>query len=46
MLFNLQTYYFIIAAMTITGLAVFIILYFIEAGYGILLDKKWGRTII
>ncbi|MEZ7874112.1 MAG: 3-oxo-5-alpha-steroid 4-dehydrogenase [Bacteroidales bacterium] len=45
MLFNSQTYNFIIAAMTITGLSVFIILFFIEAGYGILLDKKWGRTI-
>lgn len=45
MLFSYNIYLIIILCMTIAGLAVFATLYFVEAGYGILLNSRWGRTI-
>ena len=42
----LTTYYnWFLIAMTAIGLVVFIALYFVKAGYGIFLDKKWGAAI-
>lgn len=45
MLFSYNIYLIIIICMAIAGLAVFATLYFVEAGYGILLNSKWGKTI-
>lgn len=42
----LTTYYnWFLIVMTAIGLVVFIALYFVKAGYGIFLDKKWGAAI-
>jgi len=46
MLFSYNTYLIIIAFMALAAVAVFATLYFVEAGYGILLNSKWGKTII
>ena len=45
MLFSYNIYLIIIICMAIAGLAVFATLYFVEAGYGMLLNSKWGKTI-
>lgn len=36
---------FFLIAMTVVAAIVFIVLYFVEAGYGMLFDKKWGPPI-
>ena len=35
----------LLIAMTVIAAIVFITLYFVEAGYGMLFDKKWGKPI-
>ena len=38
-------FYRVLLVMTLIAAGVFITLYFVEAGYGILISKRWGRTI-
>lgn len=38
-------YNWLLIIMSVAGLAVFIALYFVDAGYGILYNKKWGVPI-
>ncbi len=38
-------FYRVLLVMTLLAVAVFITLYFVDAGYGILISKRWGRTI-
>ena len=41
----LSHYYALLAGMSLAAVFIFIVLYFVDAGYGILLNKKWGPTI-
>lgn len=38
-------YNLLLIAMAVVGAIVFVALYFVEAGYGMLFDKKWGTPI-
>lgn len=40
-----ELYDYLLLGMTITAIIVFIALYKVEAGYGMLLTKKWGPTL-
>lgn len=42
---TLQSFYILLAFMTVLAVIVFFALYFVEAGYGILFNKRWGRGI-
>lgn len=40
-----EQFSFFLIVMTVVAAIVFIVLYFVEAGYGMLFDKKWGPPI-
>jgi len=42
---SLQTFYLFLLIMAAIAIVVFIALYHVKAGYGILLDKSWGITL-
>ncbi len=42
---NLETFNILLVVMAVMGAIVFVALYFVEAGYGMLFDKKWGWPI-
>ena len=42
---TLETFNYFLIGMTICAVIVFISLYFVEAGYGMFINKKWGLTI-
>ncbi|MDH6304791.1 3-oxo-5-alpha-steroid 4-dehydrogenase 1 [Parabacteroides sp. PF5-5] len=42
---TLEYFYIFLGVMSVIALIVFITLYFVEAGYGMLFDKKWGLAI-
>lgn len=42
---NLDTFHSFLFIMTLIALVVFVTLYFVNAGYGILFDKKWGTPV-
>jgi len=41
----ITAFYIYLVVMIIMAIAVFIVLHFVEAGYGMLLHPKWGKTI-
>lgn len=41
----MESYNILLISMAIIALIVFVCLYFVEAGYGMLFDKKWGLPI-
>ena len=41
----ITAFYGYLVAMIVMATAVFIVLHFVEAGYGMLLNPKWGKTI-
>ena len=42
---SLEQFNFLLLIMAITGLVVFVALYFVEAGYGKMISDKWGPAI-
>ena len=42
---SLEQFNFLLLLMAITGLVVFVALYFVEAGYGKMISDKWGPAI-
>ncbi len=40
-----EIYNWLLIIMSVAGLAVFIALFFVDAGYGILYDRKWGAPV-
>ncbi len=42
---TMTTFNLFLIAMSVTALIVFIALYFVEAGYGMLFNKKWGVSL-
>jgi 3-oxo-5-alpha-steroid 4-dehydrogenase 1 len=41
----ITAFYIYLAVMIVMAIAVFVTLHFVEAGYGMLLNPKWGKTI-
>lgn len=45
LILNLEQFHWLLIAMGITALIVFIALYYVEAGYGKMISSKWGPAI-
>ena len=42
---NMQAFNILLITMAVLAVVVFVALFFVDAGYGMLIDRKWGKTI-
>ena len=40
-----QAFNILLIVMAVLAVVVFIALFFVDAGYGMLLNRKWGKTV-
>lgn len=42
---SIETFHLFLAGMAATALVIFVALYFVDAGYGMLFNRKWGTSV-